>query len=204
MRVPSRANGSSAKSFAAEEGFVSANAVIMLPVLFSLMAALLVLAGLFASALRDHVEVRLVQSEMQRVMEDIAAEVEYADKVEHLYSGRTDYELRIATRRRTSASANDTVRYISFENSGEIIYRKELFRTGNYSSSYTVRSKQPLNGGSTFSYSSISFTCTTLAEGLYLVEVRGRARRAKQDFKLQTAVIKRSPYYDERGIESGL
>ena len=181
-----------------EDGFVFTEFVLMAPVLFVLTAALLIGTGLFFKNLRECADVWIVRSETQRIMEEICEEIEYADMVECLAPGT----LRITTRRRAMFNPNVDENYIEFNNSGIIIYRRELNRSPlNY---YTVKSTQPMNGDNFFSgnRSSVNFTCTRLAEGLYRVEIKGVCRASGRSFQLRTAVLKRSPFLDPLGMYS--
>lgn len=188
-----RSRGSLLKS---EEGFVFAEFVLMAPVLFVLTAALLVGTGLFFKNFRECADAWIVRSETQRIMGEICEEIEYADMVECLEPGR----VRITARRRAMLNPNEEEKYIAFKNSDIRIYRQELNRNSlNY---YTVKSTQPMNGDNFFSSnrSSVNFTCTALAEGLYLVEIKGISRMSGRSFHLRTAVMKRSPFFDPLGL----
>lgn len=191
--TPKRSRGSLLKS---EKGFVFAEFVLMAPVLFVLTAALLIGTGLFFKNFRECADAWIVRSETQRIMGDICEEIEYADMAECLEPGR----LRITTRRRAMFNPNVDENYIVFKNNGIRIYRQELNR--NQFNYYTVKSTQPMNGDNFFSSnrSSVNFTCTRLAEGLYLVEIKGVCRASGRSFQLRTAVLKRSPFFDPLGM----
>ncbi len=173
-----------------EGGFLYINILVTLPIIFLLVIIMMISAETFVKNFRNYIDTWVMQSEVQRIMEDIIVEIEYADTVEYQSPGEKKSELIISTRRRATANTNEEVKYLSFKNTGKDIYRCELTKAAE--NLYWVASSQPLSGENYFSDSRITFTCEKLADDLYRVDVDGYSYKAMQSFHLQTVVLKRS------------
>ncbi len=173
-----------------EHGFIYVDVLVMVPLIFMLIIVMVLSAEVFVKNFRNYIDTWVMQSEVQRIMEDIIVEIEYADTVEYQYPGEKKSELIISTRRRATVNTNEEVKYLSFKNTGKDVYRCELTKAAE--NLYWVASSQPLSGENYFSDSRITFTCEQLADDLYKIDVDGYSYKAVQTFHLQTVVLKRS------------
>ena len=172
------------------------NNLIMMASLFALIVSLLFIVKALTNTLTIFVDAWMTQADMQRICEDIVAEITYADEVECIQETTTNKKLIIATRRKaTTLPEEDTThpKYLAYYyGKGSKLYRQELDKSNG---SYTELSTQPLHSENFFGNNDIYFYITKLADILYKVEIRGTAVKTRQTFYMQTIVLQRNGGY---------
>lgn len=174
------------------DGFILMDTVAIIPITFTLTIAILLMAGTFIKNFSEYVDTWIMQYETRKIFEDMIQEMEYADEIYYKSGTLNQRELRICSSRRATLISAEKLQgqYLSYKNSGAILYRQDLAKLNDYV--YTVISKQPLNAENCFSNNKISFQCTKLAENLYLLEVEGYSYKTEKYFRLKTSVINRT------------
>lgn len=171
------------------------NNLIMMASLFALIVSLLFIVKTLTNTLTIFVDAWMTQADMQRICEDIVAEITYADKIECIQETTTNKKLIIATRRKaTILPEEDTThpKYLAYYNKGSRLYRQELDKSNG---SYSELSTQPLHSENFFGNNEIYFYITKLADNLYKLEIKGVTAKTGQTFYMQTIVLQRNGGY---------
>ena len=157
-----------------QQGFIVGNALIILPLIFSLIIAILVIVQAISSSIFNYIDNWILQEQTKNILENMATEI----------------TLIIATKRRATANSDDMEKYIGFRKEGAIIYRCEISKLNN--DIYNIRAKQPLNSENYFGNDNISYSCRKISDDLYQLDVIGKTYRTNQEFKLTTVVLQRN------------
>lgn len=173
-----------------DRGFLLINTLIILPIIFSLLIVILIVAQAIGENILAYVDNWMLQQQTKSVFESMVTEITYADEIIDQIDFAKRETLIIATKRRATANSDDMEKYIGFRKEGAIIYRCEVSKLSN--GIYTIRAKQPLNSGNYFGNDNISYSCQKIGDDLYQLEVSGTTYRTNQEFKLVTVILQRN------------
>lgn len=173
-----------------EQGFIFANLMILLPIIFSLLIFILVIVNAIMNNILGYVDNWMLTQQTKSILENIATEITYADEVSEYTDFANKKTLVVATKRRATANSTLEENYLGYRKEGAIIYRCEMYKLND--GSYTIKSKQPLNSENYFGNDNIEFNWNKLEDNLYAIEVKGSSYTTSQQFSLQTIVIQRN------------
>ena len=170
-------------------GFIFANMLIMLPIICTLLITILLITSTISKNMLIYIDNWMLQQQTRTVLENMATEIIYADEIIKQVDFAGKETLIIATKRRASANSSEMEKYLGFRKEGPKIYRCEMSKIPN---DYTIKSKQPLNSENYFGDNNLTYVCEQIDENIYSLEIKGSSYRTKQNFNLQTIVIKRN------------
>lgn len=173
-----------------ENGFLLTNTLAIVPIIFSLLIVILVIAQAISENILVYIDNWMLQQQTRSIFENMVTEITYADEIIDQIDFAKRETLIIATKRRATANSDDMEKYIGFRKEGAIIYRCEISKLN--SGIYTIRAKQPLNSGNYFGNNKISYSFKKLDDNLYQLEVSGTTYRTNQEFKLVTVILQRN------------
>lgn len=173
-----------------ENGFLLTNTLAIVPIIFSLLIVILVIAQAISENILVYIDNWMLQQQTRSIFENMVTEITYADEIIDQIDFAKRETLIIATKRRATANSDDMEKYIGFRKEGAIIYRCEISKLN--SGIYTIRAKQPLNSGNYFGNNKISYSFKKLDDNLYQIEVSGTTYRTNQEFKLVTVILQRN------------
>lgn len=178
------------------QGFIMLNNTVMIASLFALVMSLMIILKAMTTSLIFFVDTWAMQSETQRILEDIVTEIRYADNVEIEQEQLNRQRIIITTRRRATILPDEKPKYIAYRNGGLIIYRQELSRESN--GILNVKSTQPLNSNSFWGNNNMQFSLKKLDDKLYQINIQAEGYKSGQSFFMQTIVLQRNSDTEEK------
>lgn len=175
----------------ANQGFILLNNIIMMASLFALIISMMVILKSITTSLVFFVDNWMLQTESQRILEDIVTEINYAEMVNYEDDFKSERRIIIVTRRRATKMINDEPKILGYFNKGDIIYRQELERS-DLAGKYKVVSTQPLNSYSFWGTNNMQFYVKKLDDKLYQINIQAQAYKSQQSLFMQTTVLQRN------------
>lgn len=178
------------------QGFIMLNNIVMMVSLFALVISMMIILKSITTSLIFFVDNWMIQTEMQKILEDITTEITYAEKIEYDDKEINHRKIIITTRRRATISSEGEKILIAYHNNGSMIYREELARSAGID---TVISKQPLNSKSFWGSNDMQFYMNRLDDKLYKINIQAQGYRSKQQLFMQTIALQRNYEIKENG-----
>lgn len=90
-----------------QQGFIVGNALIILPLIFSLIIAILIIVQAISSSIFNYIDNWILQEQTKNILENMATEITYADEIIDQIDFAHKETLIIATKRRATANSDD-------------------------------------------------------------------------------------------------